>query len=98
VDHDNNHRHDNRWTNLRLATRTQNNRNGVIRKSNKSGFKGVCFCKVMKRWKATITVDRRQFTIGYADEPQEAALLYDQAAIVHHGAFAKTNKQLGLLS
>jgi hypothetical protein len=44
VDHRNRNKSDNRWQNLRLATRAQNNANAPYKPgSNKHGFKGVCF-------------------------------------------------------
>ena len=41
IDHRNNDRSDNRWLNLRPATRQQNNQNTKLRRDNKLGIKGV---------------------------------------------------------
>ncbi|UNI71489.1 hypothetical protein [Burkholderia phage vB_BpP_HN04] len=97
ADHENNNRSDNKWTNIREATQAQNNRNGRKREANKSGFKGVSWNSQSSKWKASITFNRKQETIGQSDCPIEAARMYDERAIELHGEFAKTNVALGLL-
>jgi hypothetical protein len=56
IDHVNCRRDDNRLTNLRLATRSQNNANTAPRKKRlaNSGFKGVYFDKSRGKWEARI--------------------------------------------
>ena len=97
VDHHNNNRADNAITNLRESTRTQNNRNGPKRCTNKSGYKGVFFHKQIGKWGATITCNKKQLNLGWFTNPVDAAITYDLAAIKLHGQFAKTNKELGLI-
>lgn len=97
IDHKDNIRHHNWIDNLREATHKQNNQSAVLSKTNTSGFKGVSFSKSMGKYRATIWVNSKPITLGYTDNPIEAAVLYDEAAVTHYGEFAKTNKQLGLL-
>ena len=94
VDHINGDRLDNRRVNLRICTRLENAKNRSISKLNKSGFKGVHFCRDRKRrkvWMASIRVDGKRITLGRYFNILEAALMYNQAAKQYHGQFAKLN-------
>lgn len=97
IDHINGNKSDNRITNLRPATLTENNRHQGLKKSNTSGFKGVCFSKQKGKWLAQIRTDEGRESIGFFSSKIDAARAYDKAAINYHGAFAKTNKTMGLL-
>ena len=50
-------RNDNRKSNLRICTRSQNNMNQKIRKDNKTGIKGVCWDRYKNKWVAHISID-----------------------------------------
>jgi hypothetical protein len=89
IDHINQDKLDCRKSNLRLATKTQNNRNIGPRKSNTSGFKGVS--KVNNRWRAMIWDNYRPIHLGYFATPNDAARAYNNAAIELHGDFACLN-------
>ena len=71
-DHENRNPVDNRWANLRLATRTQNNRNGSVRRNNTSGVAGVQLRK-SGNYFATITVDLKSVYLGTFKTIAEAA-------------------------
>lgn len=88
IDHINRNPSDNRWCNLREATRAQNNYN--IKKSvrNTSGYKGVSFHKNTNKWKATINVKCKPIHLGLFDNKEQAAEAYIQAAKKYHGEFA----------
>lgn len=96
VDHENNNRGDNRWINLREATRQQNQMNRVLSKNSTSGFKGVVARK-HGGFEAKIIVHKKYIYLGKFSDPIEAAQAYDAAALQHFGVFAKTNKMLGLI-
>lgn len=73
-DHKNGRRNDNRWENLRLVTRSQNNLNAGLRKSNKSGVTGVSFQARRGVWDARIKVDGRLYLLGQHKTKEEAII------------------------
>lgn len=89
VDHMNGNKLDNRFRNLRLCTSAQNARNQKIRFNNTSGFKGVSWDKVHRKYHAYIKVDYRRKHLGYFDNIIDAKNAYIQGAIKYHGKFAR---------
>jgi hypothetical protein len=96
VDHEDGNGLNNCRSNLRVATQSQNMANARKRNDNNSGFKGVSWKRPSRKWCAQINPGR-VIHLGLFKSPTDAAVAYDQAAIKHFGAFAKTNKSLGLL-
>ena len=88
-DHINHDTLDNRRANLRACTRDGNNRNVRGRKHRISRYKGVSPNK--KRWMAQITFQRQVHHLGTFDTQEEAARVYNEAAIRLHGEFAYLN-------
>lgn len=82
VDHINGVRNDNRFVNLRAATKKQNVR-------NRHSTKGVHKAKGRAKWTAYITVDYRRIHLGQFDTEQEASAVYQKAAEDHFGQFAR---------
>ena len=82
---------DNRRSNLRLATHAQNMHNQRIRKGGSRVYKGVCWHRKERCWRAHITVNGRQTHVGRYHDEVEAAKAYDRAALKHFGAFAQLN-------
>lgn len=97
VDHVDGNGLNNRRSNLRLATASQNGANRKLTSRNSSGYKGVHWCKTHKQWKVVLSHYNTLHFYGYFDDLIEAARAYDAAALAHHGEFAKTNVMLGLL-
>jgi len=92
IDHRNGDPLDNRRSNLRPASRAQNNANTRKYKNGMtSRFKGVCFDKFQANFRATIQVNRRQLCLGRFDSEEEAARAYNRAALEHFGEFARLN-------
>ena len=89
IDHINGIKDDNRMSNLRLATRSQNSRNSKVSKNNKCGLKGVCFEKYTGRWKAQIYFDGQNRNLGRFNTKESAHAAYIMAALKHHGEFAR---------
>lgn len=95
VDHKDGNRDNNKWDNLRLATRSQNLINQGLKLNNKSGFKGVC--SRGNSHSVRLRVNGKVLHFGSFSDPLIAARVYDIEAVRHHGEFAKTNKSLGLI-
>lgn len=95
VDHRNGDPLDNRRSNLRLASQTQNLGNAALSTRNKSGYKGVSLEKRTQKWRATIRFKHKHYELGLFDDPLEAARRYDQAALELFGEFARTNRSNG---
>lgn len=95
IDHINSIKDDNRLTNLRQATRSQNCMNMKLRSDNKSGFKGVYWREHAKRFTASIWKDGKRKTLGYFDTAEQAHKAYVQASINVHGEFANTGVENG---
>lgn len=60
----NQHKVDNRKSNLRVVTKSQNNINSHKKKNNTSGITGVCWSTTKQRWKAEIQVDKKKINLG----------------------------------
>jgi hypothetical protein len=81
-----------RRSNLRRATRQQNNWNaGAGRKQATSKYKGVCLCRRSRRFIAQLRHNRKRIRIGYFDNEEAAALAYNAKAAELFGEFAYLN-------
>lgn len=89
IDHANGISTDNRWCNLRAATRNQNNHNRRLGRNNRCGFKGVWWQKRRKKWYAKIEMGGTCRHLGSFDNAQDAARAYQDAATRVFGEFAK---------
>lgn len=86
IDHINGNTLDNRYENLRLATRSQNAQNRR-RKKNKDLPKGVTLDRATGKYCAKITCDKKTQVIGYYATAEEAHLMYKMKAMELHGEF-----------
>lgn len=92
VDHIDHNGLNNVTSNLRLATKSEQNHNQKLgRSNNTSGFKGVSLKKDSRKWRSYIFYCRKQIHIGSYDTPEEAARAYDAKARELFGEFALTN-------
>lgn len=90
IDHINGNPSDNRWANLRAATRSQNNWNTGTPKHNTSGIKGVGFLARSGKWRANISAYGQARFLGHFDTAEEAAAAYRSAALILHGEFVRS--------
>jgi HNH endonuclease len=92
ADHCNLDKADNRWLNLREATRDQNNQNAGVRKNNWTGCKGVTLRRrprLFPVWRVSVWADGKLFTRHCRGTLEEAAKVYASLARKHHGEFAR---------
>ncbi len=89
VDHRNGDGLDNQKSNLRFATRSQNNSNRRRFKNNTTGTKGVDFSKQWNKFRVRIQVDKKSIFLGYFDSLPEASVAYSEAALKYHGDFVR---------
>jgi hypothetical protein len=92
IDHINNDKLDNRVSNLRIVTVSQNAINRPFQKNNESGFKGVFWQSKNNKWRAQINCNKKRISLGMFKNPKEAALFYNQAAIKYFGKYAYLNE------
>ncbi|MCJ7777106.1 MAG: HNH endonuclease [Sedimentisphaerales bacterium] len=91
VDHRNGNGLDNRRTNLRIATQSQNMQNRQKRKNSTSRFIGVWLVKDKDLWESRITYQGKRIWLGRFKSETDAARAYDNAARKYHGEFARLN-------
>lgn len=93
VDHRDLNKHNNAWSNLREATKSQNMANIGRIKSNKSGLKGVSRYRAGesygKPWQACIGVSGKSRHLGHFATKEEAHAAYCEAASNIFGEFAR---------
>lgn len=91
VDHINGIGWDNRRSNLRICTRSENQRNMKLYSDSRTKFKGVDFHKKAKKFRARIVIEGKQKHLGLFDTPEAAHAVYCTAAIENFGQFARFN-------
>ena len=92
VDHANHDKLDNRKSNLRVCSRSENNHNQQILTYAKSSvYKGVSFYKRIGKWQAQIKLNNKNKSLGYFTNEIDAAIAYNVAAIELFGEFALLN-------
>lgn len=89
IDHKDGDKLNNVDSNLRLATRSQNNANRKkIRKNKSSKYTGVTWNKNRNKWTEQIQFNNKRYGVGYFNSKVDAARARDGAALVLHGEFA----------
>lgn len=79
----------NRWSNLREATKIQNAHNVTVSRRNSTGFKGVSLIRKSGKFRAYLSHSGRQLVLGYFDTAEAASAAYAKAAIELRGEFAR---------
>lgn len=89
VDHKDTDKTNNRWKNLRAATKTENGQNSRKSRRNPAGLKGAQWFKRTQQWRSRIVVNGRELSLGYFATAEEAHAAYKEAAQKHFGEFAR---------
>jgi hypothetical protein len=92
VDHINGDKLDNRKSNLRICSISDNNKNVGKRSHNTSGFKGVYWHKGTGKWISYIRANGQRMHLGCFECKIQAAIAYNEAALKYHGKFANLNQ------
>jgi HNH endonuclease/AP2 domain/Putative oxidoreductase C terminal domain len=85
IDHIDGVKTNNRWSNLREATWSQQNVNKPTLRTNTSTAKGVN--KHQGKWQARIGIGKQRIYLGVFDRIEDAAAAYDAAAKRYFGEF-----------
>ena len=91
VDHINGDRLDNRRCNLRLVNPRQSRMNSGLRRTSRSGYKGVTLIRKNGSWQAQIKAPDKNIYLGVYKTAEDAARAYDKAALEHFGEYARLN-------
>jgi hypothetical protein len=91
VDHADRNPFNNQRSNLRIATRSENNHNRRKYKAATSAFFGVSRTRWSGRWRARINKDGIAYHLGTYDDPMQAARAYDKKARELYGIMARLN-------
>ncbi len=91
VDHRDNNGLNNRRSNLRPCTNTENTRNRRGVRNTSSRYKGVYWSKYHNKFKACINADGKRYHLGHFKSEIAAAKAYDKKAIELFGEFAFLN-------
>lgn len=87
VDHIHQKNNDNRKSQLRICTNQENHRNKPPSKNNISGKTGVSLNKRNGKWRAYITIDNRQKSLGHFNTFEEATEIRLKAEMELFGNF-----------
>ena len=87
VDHINHNKNDNNVSNLRWATKLENNQNRSISTNNTSGYSGITYVAKSNKWRAIITVNRRPKHLGYFVNKEDAIRVRREAEVLYFREF-----------
>jgi hypothetical protein len=89
VDHADGDGLNNRKSNLRICTTTENRWNRLASSVNTSGYKGVTWAANRGKWTTAIKFHHKTINLGRFDCPKEAHAAYAAACVKYHGDFAR---------
>jgi len=92
LDHIDHNKTNNKISNLRIVTPSENAMNQTMSKANKSGFNGVVWNKKAGKWMVQIAFERNQIYLGIYDDIHDAIEVRKEANIkygfhTNHGRY-----------
>lgn len=79
----------NKWSNLREASPSENGMNQKVRSDSKSGVKGVSYDSARNMWYAYINLDGKRKHLGRHDTFEDAVAVRQEAEAKYYGDFAR---------
>ena len=83
-DHINRNKLDNRRSNLRNVTSSQNKVLIPMLSTNTSGYRGVHWAEKLKKWIARISVNNKSIYLGCFKKVEDAVKAYNDSVLIHH--------------
>lgn len=90
VDHRDRNTMNDKIENLREADRLKNSKNRKSATDSASKYLGVS--RMGRKWRARISVNGKMRHLGVFESEEQAALIYNDSAIIYHKEFANLNK------
>lgn len=88
VDHINHDTTNNRKSNLRICSHSENGKNRSVSKNNKIGVTGVSWEKARNKWRATIKINGKRIHLGLFENLEEAIKARLEAEKKYFGEFS----------
>lgn len=86
-------RHDNRKSNLRITTHSQNNMNKGLQSNNTSGVAGVSWYSKTNKWRAHIMVRQKFISLGLFKNFEDAVKARKEAEEKYFGEYSYDNSK-----
>lgn len=93
VDHINHITYDNRKTNLRICSNSQNGMNKKTVQNNRSGYNGVTFDKEKNQWRVRIGINKETIHVGYFKNKEDAIQARNDAEDEYFGKYSYNSSQ-----
>ena len=87
-------KNDNRKSNLRLVTQSQNNMNRNVSDKSPYGVTGVYFIESRQKWCSEITEHKKKHHLGYYDSFEDAVRARKNAEELYFGQYSWDNSQI----
>lgn len=94
VDHINHNLKDNRKSNLRPVTNSQNQMNAKLRTNNTSGVTGVYWNSKNKKWVANIALNKKRIQLGSFENFEDAVKARKEAEEKYFGEYSYDNSMM----